>query len=880
MAIRGRYLLLLAAAGLAGCASATRQAPPAYPMTSSAGDDPKSLLALASIMPVPHLSPATQPSSRPPMAALELFARARDSMVKGQPAAAIDLLHQAINIDPDRFDLRNELGLAYVAVGGADDSAIAAFEKAAAIDANHLWLQTELGRLYLDKNDVDAAVPHLRLALQTDEYLEDDGEAAVADYLLARALKQQGYDRAALDQYLAVLHRLENPSNELRENTELAYLLERPETLYVQIGELLEKHGDYDQAVKAFEPAAERAPDDFDLHARIARDLARLGQRDPALRKAVDLIVQERATPASLNVLRDVCRILNIHKGDIAELRKLSRSRPTDQAVLFALADTLIADGRTPEAVQCMETAWQRSRGDIRLARRLFTLYRQTGATVSAAQLLIGTLSRNPDGLGSLLPLWTELFQPSPSSRLTLQTAAEVLVPESQQAAKLLLIGLEAENQERPAVARDAIQKAADIRPVFAAAQRQLIALIWARPELSDLQKTQLCEQQAVAMNSAGHEALADELRGRALNAQSKIAEASAQFAAASALGAASPDLQLALIQSRRKNGHDAAFEQDLWKMTADYPQFEESYIALFQYYVDATTASQEEAARVLSTWLDNDPKNVTARVSQATLDSRLGQTREAEAELLRLFDEDPDNTEIYPGLRLFYTEINRQDKLISKLEETRANRPKDVEIVSRLVGLYSDQKRNAEAIRLVDTTRAAVGNDPDLLYSLTSLYSMLGQKQTAEDLLQQIVEIDPANADACNDLGFDWADKGINLPRAEELIRIAVSAEPDNQSFLDSLGWVLYKRGRFDEARKQLELAIGPAAFPDPAVLDHLGDTLYRLAKPDDAQKIWQRSLAGLGDQLAGRDDLKQLRLQLLQKIKQVSAKKPVSLS
>ncbi|HSV13717.1 MAG TPA: tetratricopeptide repeat protein, partial [Tepidisphaeraceae bacterium] len=100
------------------------------------------------------------------------------------------------------------------------------------------------------------------------------------------------------------------------------------------------------------------------------------------------------------------------------------------------------------------------------------------------------------------------------------------------------------------------------------------------------------------------------------------------------------------------------------------------------------------------------------------------------------------------------------------------------------------------------------------------------------------------------------------------------------NESFLDSLGWVLYKRGKFTEARKYLEQAVGPAAFPDPVVLDHLADTLYRLSQNADATKLWQRSLKGIGEGEPDRDDLKQLRIQLIQKIKDAEANKPVEVA
>src|SRR4029079_4087384 len=102
-----------------------------------------------------------------------------------------------------------------------------------------------------------------------------------------------------------------------------------------------------------------------------------------------------------------------------------------------------------------------------------------------------------------------------------------------------------------------------------------------------------------------------------------------------------------------------------------------------------------------------------------------------------------------------------------------------------------------------------------------------------------------------------------------------------DNQSYLDSLGWVLYKRGRFDESRDYLSQALGSSAHPDPLVLDHMGDALYRLGRADEATKQWKRSLERLDDvDPNSRDDLKQLKLQLLQNIKQGQDQKPINVA
>ena len=76
------------------------------------------------------------------------------------------------------------------------------------------------------------------------------------------------------------------------------------------------------------------------------------------------------------------------------------------------------------------------------------------------------------------------------------------------------------------------------------------------------------------------------------------------------------------------------------------------------------------------------------------------------------------------------------------------------------------------------------------------------------------------------------------------------------------------------------MEKAIGPAARPDPVVLDHMGDVLYRLNQPDAAVKQWKRAQDRLDQVNATREDLKKLRLQLIQKLSQQQQGKPVEVA
>jgi Flp pilus assembly protein TadD len=125
---------------------------------------------------------------------------------------------------------------------------------------------------------------------------------------------------------------------------------------------------------------------------------------------------------------------------------------------------------------------------------------------------------------------------------------------------------------------------------------------------------------------------------------------------------------------------------------------------------------------------------------------------------------------------------------------------------------------------------------------------------------LQRILEDDPNDATACNDLGYFWADQNRNLPEAERLIRkaieldrkarsggtaIGLEADRDNAAYVDSLGWVLFRQARLREAREELERSVGlPDGAEDPTVWDHLGDTYERLEQPHKAREAWRLAL------------------------------------
>ncbi len=889
---KSRLAILVSFACLiAGCATAQhkQQLAKSNPASSTAATKPAidpndpAYLTLDQIQPRPtlqHAKPATQPA---PLDALDLYARARGAMLDGQRYTAINQLERAIKLDPESFELRYALGKAYLGNSAANDSSIEWFEKAAQINPDNLELQTLLGRQYLARNNIPLAIEHLRLAHQTTEYKQDDDDAAVADYFLAQALQQKGYDRAALECYDLLLRRLQSPTFSIRANPELTYLVTRPELLYVRIGELYERHGEYAEALHAYELAAGRDEGNFDLQARCVRVLIAMGNADEATRRAALVVDRFRASSDSLNLLREVYQKIGREGAVVEELRRLHRAKPDDHGVLFSLADMLRQQGRERDAEELLRESAKRNPSDIEVLNRLLSIYAQRDDTAGSARLIVESIAADPRLLRELSDSWAVLLRPTTKNHLRIPDLQKLEVEPRAEAAKQFLVSRLADAWNREPLARASLEKAVKSSPPFAPAYRVLVSEIWLRPELDDAQKSAACQELIDRVAKEHFPVLAGELRGLVYLKENRPDMAATELAAAVKIDTdKSPDLMLEYaLALRLSNNQDnnRKFEQVLWKLVSDRPTYEDAEVALFRYYIDQGQGSQ--AVKVLNTWLSADPTSVNARLLQATLFIQAKRPDAGEALLNKLFEEDGDNVEVLVTMREFYHATSRLDEFIAKLEDQRAKHPESRNAVEMLIDIYASQRRMPDATRVLDAMHKAVADDPDLLYYVAHLYTRVDQKDMTEQVLGEVLKLDPVHAPASNDLGYGWADRGVNLDRAEVLVRQAVEQEPDNQSFLDSLGWVLYKRGRFDEARAFLAQAIGTSAHPDPVVLDHMGDALYRLGRTDEAGREWRRSLDRLDDVgAATRDDLKQLKLQLLQKIKQGEEHKPINVA
>lgn len=207
-------------------------------------------------------------------------------------------------------------------------------------------------------------------------------------------------------------------------------------------------------------------------------------------------------------------------------------------------------------------------------------------------------------------------------------------------------------------------------------------------------------------------------------------------------------------------------------------------------------------------------------------------------------------NADMARGVRLRLAEVHeRMGRLDDAWDEITAlskQYPEDVSVrrsVAQMAFMRQDFDRAAdeysallEALPATASPKARV----ELLFARGAAYERDRDYRRAEADLKRALEIDPANAQILNYLGYMWVDRGEHLAEAFELLKKAHLLAPDDGAISDSLGWAYFKAGDYEAAVRYLELAAEQE--PEGAeIADHLGDAYARLDRPMEARKFWR---------------------------------------
>jgi tetratricopeptide (TPR) repeat protein len=239
----------------------------------------------------------------------------------------------------------------------------------------------------------------------------------------------------------------------------------------------------------------------------------------------------------------------------------------------------------------------------------------------------------------------------------------------------------------------------------------------------------------------------------------------------------------------------------------------------------------------------DDDPKKLVEldQMMHRALDA-LHDGRAAEAAQIYgdVIGRRPDMEDAYRRLALIYWRAGRPADAIGTLETALRNGVTQAEVRNRL-GQYlaeSGQPERAIALLAGDTT-----DDPDAQLGLANAYILAGRYDRGLDVLRKLVEGDPENAVAHENIGAALLQKK-DYAGAEASLRRALSLDPALAGAQTTLGVVLANTGRRGEAIDAWKRAI-ELDRTELNALYNLTVNLAQAGRMDEAREYGTRFLS-----------------------------------
>jgi len=201
------------------------------------------------------------------------------------------------------------------------------------------------------------------------------------------------------------------------------------------------------------------------------------------------------------------------------------------------------------------------------------------------------------------------------------------------------------------------------------------------------------------------------------------------------------------------------------------------------------------------------------------------------------------------------YAELGDERRALDALKQIEGRIYVRLQTARVWTALGKPKKAVAECEEILAKDRPRGSDLHDVRVTYAAALSAVKEFGKAEAELRALLEDDPDDVLALNNLGYNLAEQGRKLPEAEALIRRALELDEYERrkrgnpeavagTYLDSLAWVLFRRGKAAEARAVFEKVIAtPDAGRDAVVWDHYGDVCFRLGDKAKARVAWEKA-------------------------------------
>ncbi|RZS96148.1 tetratricopeptide repeat protein [Cecembia calidifontis] len=160
-------------------------------------------------------------------------------------------------------------------------------------------------------------------------------------------------------------------------------------------------------------------------------------------------------------------------------------------------------------------------------------------------------------------------------------------------------------------------------------------------------------------------------------------------------------------------------------------------------------------------------------------------------------------------------------------------------------------QKKGEEAeasfLKAIETNRGRnVQLDLLVKASLGDTFHMLGKKQEAFDMYEEVLASRPEDEHVLNNYAYFLSLSKKDLEKAKSMSERLVKKFPNNATYLDTHAWVLFQLKDYENARKFMERALENEESPSGVMWEHYGDILYHLGNRNEAISYWKKAEGG----------------------------------
>lgn len=637
--------------------------------------------------------------TEPPLAAQMAYAAGRQAWLEGRNFEATRQLEMAQRLAPNEPQIQRMLAMTN-AIKGADH-----LRRALELDPTDLASAFDLGRLQLDQRHWSDAIATLAHAQSLQGKVEgaDPVRMGLIHFYLGSALKQEGYDAAAIDHLMRFL----NAPSYGNFASPLAYqlMLARRQSgmMWQTVGDSHNRLSQPAKALAAYREAGQAGvAHEQGLVARGVYTLLRLGRDDDARQLTVDFLAQPDTSPKAFE-LAGYLKQQGVAGGAIAEQLKpvyLEADRPAQMAMLIAemsdhaasatfLRDHLKAKPRDRVVFTYMLKQQMDDSGKL-TADHLAPVLEVVAAAIEASQgagsdfvdalfEAVGDPAVVKDGIAAL----PEETAKQPAMRF-LNVVAMALLGDSDAAIEAM---------------EKVVADAPDLTPARVMLAKQYMASQQFDKAAATLKPLEDNPEAQIVM-----------LRARVLAQAGKPEEAIKLLDTVIERGIDTVALIIEKARLQLQSGDGVGAERTLLDALATRPEAEEIYESLFQLY-DSPSARIPDST--------NQYQRLMWRLLRAIPESRIARIKLAEQ---------------------YMTDQRTHAQAEQLLRALLADDARDWRAMSIMLELYAKTDRNADAVTLLVDRLAKTPNDPGLVLVAVNFYAKFLTRSASSDMQEKLL--------------------------------------------------------------------------------------------------------------------------------------------